>query len=89
MKKGPNGIRTHVGGIKEFIQELKETGCLAPKVPNEITTAAGNALSEELGAEWAVLFIPVEAYDRIDCVQQTFLGIFFSSSDDSCFRFVQ
>ena len=46
-----------------FLQELKDTGCIAPKVPQGITTAAGNALSEELGAERAVLLIPAEAFE--------------------------
>ena len=46
-----------------FLQELKATGCIAPKVPQGITTAAGNALSEELGAERAVLLIPAEAFE--------------------------
>ena len=32
-------------------------------MPQGITTAAGNALSEELGAERAVLLIPAEAFE--------------------------
>ena len=53
----------HVHEMNGFLQELKDTGCIAPKVPQGITTAAGNALSEELGAERAVLLIPAEAFE--------------------------
>ena len=54
----------HVDEIKEFIQELKDAGCIAPKVPHELTTTAGNTLSDELGAERAVLLIPAEAFQE-------------------------
>ena len=53
----------HVDEIRNFIEQLKSEGCLAPRIPEEIKTAAGNALKEELGGEQAVLFVPAEAYE--------------------------
>ena len=53
----------HVDEIRNFIEQLKSEGCLAPRIPEEIKTVAGNALKEELGGEQAVLFVPAEAYE--------------------------
>ena len=53
----------NLDAIKEFVLELQEEGCLAPRIPESITTSSGKTVTEEIGDERAVLLVPAEAYE--------------------------